>query len=71
MEQLSKDIKKWLKNLINQTDSEENLNRKVRLKNPNGTDFILPDEMPIDIEGKLENKTIKNAIFHNKFQKFP
>ena len=43
---------------------KENLNRKVRLKNPNGTDFILPDEMPIDIEGKLENKTIKNAIYY-------
>jgi len=45
---------------------KENLNRKVILKDKYGKNYLLPDEMPIEIEGKLPDKTIKNAIYYGK-----
>jgi len=45
---------------------KENLNKKVILKDKYGKDYILPDEMPIEVSGKLPDKTLKNAIYYGK-----
>ena len=44
---------------------KENLNKKVILKDKFGKD-IIQNNQPIEVVGKLENKTIKNAIYYGK-----
>ena len=45
---------------------KENLNKKVPLRYPNGHPFLLPDEDGVDVSSKLEDKTIKDAIYYGK-----
>lgn len=42
---------------------EGNNGNKVVLKTTNGTSYLAPDEMPIYVSSKKENKTIKDAIY--------
>ena len=45
---------------------KENLNKKVILKNNYGGDYYLPSENTVEVEGKLENKTLKDAIYYGE-----
>lgn len=45
---------------------KENLKKSVKVKLPNGRDFLLPDSDNLYVEGKLSNKTIKDAIYYGE-----
>ena len=45
---------------------EGNNGEQVELKNTKGDTYLAPDEMPIYVSSKKDNKTIKNAIYYGK-----